>query len=95
MAEEKAITLYERLLRLPDNDFWNTYATTSRNLKTQVSFRKFSTKNKQNIMEIPNNFLPSPNPLKTEQINYCIELINKIHKKETHILDIKFGSLET
>jgi hypothetical protein len=44
---------------------------------------------------MPINFHPIPNSLKTEPINYSIELIKDIHKKETHPLEIIPCVLET
>ena len=43
---------------------------------------------------MPINFPPISNPLKTQQINYFIELVNNTYKKETHPLEIKLSALE-
>ena len=65
-------------------------------LKTLLTLTQkvLNIKNKHGIKMISIYFPPVPNPLKTEQINYCIEIRNT-RKKETHPLELKCSALET
>ena len=38
LIEEKAVVLHEKLLRIPGEQYWKTYANKPRNLRTQNGF---------------------------------------------------------
>ena len=58
LIEEKAVLLYEKLLRIPGDRYWKKYVNKPRNLRTQNGFI-------QKVTEIKTKFLikSKPQPL--------------------------------
>ncbi|KAJ4429612.1 hypothetical protein ANN_21798 [Periplaneta americana] len=92
--EEKALIQYEKLIRLPGNN-WHSYSPLCR-LKTQ-SFISIvqELKQKINIPNLKENLQTKPNPLTLLNIEYNLNLTEEILKSEVNTKILKQLSLET
>ena len=93
--EEKALIQYEKLIRLPGNN-WHSYSPLCR-LKTQKSFISIvqELKQKINIPNLKENLQIKPNPLTLLNIEYNLNLTEEILKSEVNTEILKQLSLET
>ena len=81
--EEKGILLYEKLRRLPYQNYWNSYINENRRLKTQVGFiqKILQIKEKYEIPQKAQKLVTPLSPLKFGSINYSLNLTEEINKK--------------
>ena len=83
LMEERALILYEKLIRLPNDRYWSKYENLTRNLKTQKGYiqKVLELKGKIGIQTKPTCLPTLPNPITITPINHSLHLIYNIHKK--------------
>lgn len=95
---ERALCLYEKLIRLPDTSYWREYnVQTPRVLKTQMGFIQEVLKSREEL-NIPNcaqMILPPVNPVENVSFDGRLELNTPIQKSMTSDEEMKAIALET
>lgn len=96
IIEEKSILLYEKLIRLGD-PFWANYQIHTRNLKTQCRFiqKVFDILQDDQLQENPKKIMKHINPLEIYEVEFNLNLLNKICKKDTAPQVLRCSALET
>ena len=95
---ERALCLYEKLIRLPDTPYWREYdVQTPRVLKTQVGFVQEVLKYREefNIPDCAQMIIPPMNPVKNVSFDGRLELNTHIQKSTTSDEELKAIALET
>ncbi|KAI5720833.1 hypothetical protein M8J77_012264 [Diaphorina citri] len=97
IIEQQALTTYEKLTRLPNNNFWTTYKEDPTKLKTQTGYIQEVKKIKL-LTEIPDkkeNLLHPPNPMDSFEITHSLFLEETFRKQDVAPLIAKTMALET
>ena len=92
-----ALTQYEKLIRMPYENYWNKYRSTERNLKTQDGYIQTikALRLKDLTKSKPEKLLLPISPLEYQVIPYRLNLIHNINKIESSPQEMKLAALET
>jgi ribonuclease HI len=95
--EKMALLLYEKLTRLPYDNYWSQYKYRDRNLKTQNGFMQKVTplRQKYSLQAEPEKLLLPLCPLHYIEVDYKTDLLQEVKKKDTDQAVMKLAALET
>nr|CDS29881.2 hypothetical protein HmN_000905600 [Hymenolepis microstoma] len=96
-VEEKALTLYEKLLRIPSDTFWSSYENRPRHLKTQLGLIQKALELKKRLQTTgkPESLSLPQNPLANNEVPFCTQLLGHSMKADTPPDQIQLLALET
>jgi hypothetical protein len=97
VIKEEAVLLHEKLLRIPEDQYWKTYENKPRNLKTRNGFIQKVTEinTKFEIKSKPQPLYQRRNPADVEQVECCLHLQQSIIKGEIGTETLRHLALET
>lgn len=95
--EERALLLYEKLIRSVDDNFWSTYENAERRLKTQEGFiqKALQLKSRSYITSLPQLLQQQQHPLLATPVKYNLNLQEYVVKRDLDILQLKLIAIDT
>ena len=91
IIQEKAVTLHEKLIRLPGDKYWGNYSNNRRHLLTQCGFiqRVEEIKTSMQINTKPQTLKFPRNPTEIMPVKTNFNLMQNVTKKETNPILLK------
>nr|CUU97368.1 hypothetical transcript [Hymenolepis microstoma] len=96
-VEEKALTLYEKLLHIPSDTFWSSYENRTRHLKTQVGLIQKEKELEKGLKatDKPEGLSLPQNPLADNKVQFCTQLLGHSTKADIPPDQMRLLALET